>query len=326
MLALAAADSAIAMAGLNPAIGRWALVVGTGYGAGPFLEAQVAAFQREGLSGVSPLAVPLSMPNSVASAVARFFGIRGPVLTTCAACASGTVAIGEALHLLRADRADVVLVGGVDAVTHALAAVGFARLATLADWATYRPPFHKDRRGFVLSEGAAFLVMTREDDVSGETAFGKVLGYASNDDCHHLVAPLSSGIWAANCMRDAILDSGLSARDVGHVNSHGTATRANDAAEAAAIGQVFGSLYPPVTATKSATGHMIGASGVAEAIAAILACRRGSVPPVVGLDEPDPALDLNLVTNDARSVGSSIAISASYAFGGTNAALVLGSV
>jgi len=210
------------------------------------------------------------------------------------ACASGATALGEATELLRRDAADVVLAGGVDAMVTTNALASFLRLDAMSrnvdTPALASRPFDVDRDGFVLGEGAAFLVLERLADAraAGHQVLGCVLGHGSSCDAHHLVAPPEDGDGARRAMLAALADAGVNPADVNHVNAHGTSTVRNDAAEAAALRAVFGGVCgdrgsPPVTATKGATGHLIGASGALEAIVTLWSLRHGSVPPISGL-------------------------------------------
>ena len=324
-IALSAAEDA--MRGHDTTSGEWAVCVGTGLGAGPFSEEQSDRLRTSGPRGLSPMTVPLMMPNSVAAHLALEHGVRGPVLTVATACASGANAIGEAMWMLRAGRADAVLAGGVDSLLYATPLLGFSRLGALSTSEDDTPsrPFDRDRDGFVMGEGGAFLVLMRDDDANAQGApvLGRLLGYAANDDGHHLVAPLSDGAGAAECMRRALRDADLSPGDVGHVNAHGTSTELNDVAEAAAIRTVFGDGGPPVTAPKGVSGHMIGGSGATEVAATLLSCRHGSVPPTGGVRHLDERVQIDVVHGEPRSVRSRIGLSNSFAFGGHNASIVV---
>ncbi|HQZ35569.1 MAG TPA: beta-ketoacyl-[acyl-carrier-protein] synthase family protein [Ilumatobacteraceae bacterium] len=329
LLAISAADDALdAVAGRLPDLDRCALQVGTGYGAGRFSETQQRALMTSGLRAVSPIAIPLTMPNSIAAHLSIRYHFRGPALTQATACASGANAIGEAVMMLQADRADLIVAGGVDSLLFAAPLAGFDRAGALtrhdADPFASRP-FDVKRDGFVMGEGAGFVVLVRTTDAieAGLEVLGEVLGYAANSDAVHLVAPDRDGHAASRCMADALRHAGLHPSDIGHVNAHGTSTVLNDRAEAIAIGRVFGSSSPPVTATKGVTGHLIGGSGAVETIATLLACRERVVPPVAGLTELDGEIDLDVVHGDQRSVKLSTAVSNSFAFGGHNASLVV---
>ena len=195
----------------------------------------------------------------------------------------------------------------------------------MVDAALASRPFDVDRDGFVMAEGAGFVVLEREADARAQRKeiLGVVCGYGTNSDAHHLVAPSPGGEGALRCMRLALSDAGLSPSDIGHVNAHGTATQLNDLAEGEALTCLFGDSCPPVTAVKGATGHMIGGSGAVEAIVSVLSLRHGEVPPIAGLRELDRRIAIDAVIAEPRAVPPAPALSNSFGFGGANAALVL---
>lgn len=330
LLAYSAADDAV-RAGpfLDADEARRAICVGSGYGPGEFADAQHTILRERGLRRVSPLSMVLSMSNSVSAHLALRYTARGPVCTYATACASGATAIGEALWLLRTGRADVVLAGGVDALITTSAAGSFHRLGAMSsrldDPATAMRPFDPDRDGFVLGEGAAFVTLMRAGDAAaaGVTPLGFVHGTASNCDAHHVVAPAPDGRFAAACVRDALADAGVTPDDIGHVNAHGTSTKLNDETESKVLRDVFGS-PPPVTSSKPVTGHMIGGSGAAEVVAAILASAHGLIPPTGGTQRVDASFGVDVVVGAPRVCArGSLAVSNSFAFGGHNVALVV---
>jgi 3-oxoacyl-[acyl-carrier-protein] synthase II len=269
------------------------------------------------------------MPSSPAALLSLHLGFRGPVLTVSTACASGATAIGEGAALLRRDAADLVLAGGVDALLTYSVVCSFLRLdamtRTVGDPAAASRPFDADRDGFLLAEGAGFVVLQRLEDVTEPAAvLGTVAGYGSCAEAHHLVAPEPGGAGALRCMELALADAGLVPADVNHVNAHGTSTRVGDLAEAAAVSALFGPGALPVTAVKGTTGHMIGGSGAVEAIMSLHSLRSGTVPPVAGTARVDPGIDLDVVVERPRRIGGGYAVSNSFGFGGINACLVLG--
>jgi 3-oxoacyl-[acyl-carrier-protein] synthase II len=267
------------------------------------------------------------MPSSVAAHLAVRFGFQGPALTVSAACASGAQAIGEGLEVLRRGAADLVLAGGVEALVNYAAMCSFLRLdamtRTVSDPAVASRPFDVDRDGFVMGEGAGFVVLARAAD--GEAPLGFVLGYGTSCDAHHLVAPPPDGDGAARSMRLALADAGVRPEDVKHVNAHGTSTPLNDLAEARALRAVFDGAAVPVTANKGTTGHLIAASGAVETIMTLWTLAHRCVPPVAGLRTVDPAVEpLDLVRNRPRVVGEGVGLTNSFGFGGVNASLVIG--
>jgi 3-oxoacyl-[acyl-carrier-protein] synthase II len=328
-LAMGAAIDALGQCGELPAPARRAVVCGIGLGAATTYEEQMSRLVEGGVRAVSPLAVPVIMPSSVAAHLSLRLGFEGPCVTVSAACASGAAAIGEGVELLRRGAADVVLAGGVDSLVSYAAMCCFQRLDVMSRNVS-RPelasrPFDADRDGFVMGEGAGFVVLQRIPDVSacGTRPLGLVLGHASSADAHHLVAPSPDGAGAARCMALALADAGVGPQDVGHVNAHGTSTVLNDRAEAAALRAVFRGSCPPVTAVKGTTGHMIGGSGAVEAIVSLISLRHRVVPPVTGLRTVDPELDLDVVRAAPREQRAGCALSNSFGFGGTNTSLVL---
>ncbi|MEM9038280.1 MAG: beta-ketoacyl-[acyl-carrier-protein] synthase family protein [Actinomycetota bacterium] len=327
LMAFWAADDALAMVGDGPDPERCAVVVGTGFGAAGSHEAQSEAWRDRGPRAVSPLTIPVVMSNSIAAHLAIRLGWTGPALTIATACASGADAIGEALWLLRTGRADRVLAGGVDALHVEHVVTAFLRMEAMSsrldDPGSASRPFDADRDGFVMGEGAGFVVLERDD--GSVTGLGTVFGYGVNNDAHHIVAPPDGGAGAAACVRAALVDAGIEPSDIAHVNAHGTSTSRNDAAEAAALADVFGPSAVPVTATKAVMGHLVGGAGAVECIAAVLTAQSGDLPGVRTLSTLDPEIDgLIDVSSDRRSIDPGPALSTSFGFGGHNACLVVG--
>jgi 3-oxoacyl-[acyl-carrier-protein] synthase II len=275
---------------------------------------------------VSPLVLPMHLPNMVAGQVAIEFGFRGPNLVVSTACASGATAIGVACDLLAARRCDVVLAGGVDALLTPLTVAGFARMGALSrrdDPATASRPFDVDRDGFVAGEGAAVLVLRRAEDAraDGRRVRARVVGYGATADAHHITNPDPGGRGVIAATKAALADAGASPADVGHVNAHGTSTQLNDLVE----GRVLADLLPSgplVTSTKGVTGHMLGAAGAAEAVFTVLSVEQGVVPPTANLVTLDPRLDLDVATSVVPR-GIDLALSNSFGFGGQNAVLAI---
>ena len=328
-LAIGAAADALGQCRELPDPARRAVVCGIGLGAASTYEEQVSRLLERGVRGVSPLTIPMVMPNSVAAHLSLRFGLEGPCLTVSAACASGAAAIGEGVELLRRGAADIVLAGGVDSLVGYGAMCCFMRLDAMSrnvgcpELASR--PFDTDRDGFVMGEGAGFVVLQRLEDVraSGPEPLGLILGHASSADAHHLVAPSPDGEGALRCMALALADAGVQPADLAHVNAHGTSTVLNDRAEAAALVGLFAGACPPVTAVKGSTGHMIAGSGAVEAIVSLVSLRHGLIPPTAGLRTVDPDFDLDIVQGTPRQGPPGYALSNSFGFGGTNTALVL---
>jgi len=327
LLAIGAADDALA--GIDrPPPDRCAVVCGVGYGAAASLEELHRTVVEHGIRGLTPFSVPLNMANSAAAHLAMRYGFQGACLTISTACAAGADAIGQGLELLRRGEADLVLAGGVDAPLTLTPVLSFYRMGALTaslDPALASRPFDRDRDGFVLGEGAGFVVLRRAGDADRDRAavLGRVTGYRATCDAFHIVAPRSDGVSARRCAELALVDAGIDTGQVGHVNAHGTSTPRNDVAEARAMTELFDGRPPPVTAVKSVTGHMIGGSGAVEAIVTLLSLRDGLVPPVAGYRTPDPDIGLDVVAGQPRKVSAQYAISNSFAFGGHNAVLVL---
>ncbi len=342
LLALAAAADAVADAAQAPdstSLGRGAaaelgvdqarvaVVAGSGIGGIRTLEDQVLDYVERGPTRVSPFLVPMMMPNAPAAVIGIFHGFTGVNLAVATACATGTNAVGEGARLVRDGLADVVVAGGADACVSPITMAAFARMGALSrndDPAAASRPFDIDRDGFVMGEGAAFLVLEPLERAlaRGAHIHGELMGYGATCDAHHITAPLSDGAGAIACVQLALADAGVDAAAVGHVNAHGTSTPHNDAAEAEAIAKVFGERGIPVTSTKGVTGHLIGAAGAVEAIAAVLAARTGLVPPTANHHSTD--LPVDVVVGEPRHIAPAPALSTSFAFGGHNAALVVG--
>jgi 3-oxoacyl-[acyl-carrier-protein] synthase II len=329
-LALAAAEDALDQCNHRlPEPERRAVVCGVGLGAAATYEEQHSRLAAGGLRALSPLTIPVVMPSSVSAHLSLRHDFRGPCLTVAAACASGAAAVGEAVELLRRGAADVVLAGGVDSLVSYAAMCAFSKLDVMSRNVSSPElasrPFDKDRDGFVMAEGAGFLVLQRLPDAvaADRDVLGVVVGHASCADAHHLVAPSPDGAGPGRCMRLALADAEITASEVGHINAHGTSTLLNDASEAAAVAALFGDRSLPVTAVKGSTGHMIGGSGAVEAIVTMASLRRGLVPPVAGLRTIDPTITVDVVMTEPRPVAPGYGLSNSFGFGGVDTSLVL---
>ncbi|MGY1774164.1 beta-ketoacyl-[acyl-carrier-protein] synthase family protein [Blastococcus sp. SYSU D00813] len=320
--------SGAADAGVAPE--RIAVVFGTGIGGALTLLGQDDVLEEKGPKRVSPFTIPMLMPNGPAAAVGLAVGAKGGVHAPVSACASGAEAIRWGLDLLRFDRADVVLVGGAEAVVHPLPMAGFAAMRAMStrndEPERASRPFDKGRDGFVLGEGAAALVLERGDAARarGATIHARVAGAGATADGYDLVAPHPEGEGAARAISAALRDAGLSATDVGHVNAHATSTPVGDTAEAAAIRDALGD-HVLVTATKSQTGHLLGAAGALESVFTVLALRDQVVPATANLDDPDDdaaVQALDIVRREPRRAQLTAAVNDSFGFGGHNIALV----
>lgn len=320
--ALVAGAEAVAMAGLPFGLGlRGGVILGTAAGGIGTWEDSYRAVFAEGRNRVSPLVVPRLMHNAPASHLSIAHGLQGPVFSVSSACASANHAMGLALQQIRSGAADVMLTGGTEAMLCFGGVKAWEGLRVLAPDACR--PFSLGRKGMVIGDGAGVLVFEEETHARarGAAVLAEVAGFAMTADARDIVAPDVDG--AATAMRGALADAGLSPRDIGHINAHGTGTLANDRSESLAIRRVFGDGSPPVSSTKAAHGHGIGATGAFEAIACILTLTRGILPPTLGFQTPDPDCPLDLVHGIARTAEVKAVMSNAFAFGGLNAVLVL---
>ena len=326
----AAADAAKQAGEIGADPARCAVVVGTGVGGLATLESQVNLNTAKGAERVSPFLVPMMMTNATAGLISIQFGWTGPSLCITTACAAGANAVGEAGRLIREGSADVVLAGGTESAITPTAMAGFARAGALSgrndEPKKASRPFDAGRDGFVMGEGAGFLVLEEWERAvaRGATILGELLGYGRNCDAYHITAPAPGGAGTVACMTAALEDARVEPSRVNHVNAHGTSTPLNDVNESEACLKVFGGTTPPITSIKGVTGHLIGAAGAVEAVASILSLRNGLVPPVANYETPDPEIGADVVHGSAREIGDGVAISNSLGFGGHNASLVLG--
>jgi 3-oxoacyl-[acyl-carrier-protein] synthase II len=330
-LALGAAQDAMDACGPGlPPRDRCAVVCGVGLGAAAIQEDQHARLLAHGLKGISPLAIPTMMPSALTALLSLRFGFTGPGLTVSTACASGATAIAEAVELLRRDAADLVLAGGADSLLTYSALAGFVRLDVMSRQVgcpeLASRPFDADRDGFVMGEGAGFVVLQRAADAKarGAEVLGHVLGHASTADAFNLVAPCPDGKGALACMRAALVNAGVTVDELSHVNAHGTSTVPGDLSEAVALSRLAPSARLPMTAVKGTTGHLIAGSGAVEAIVTWRSLQTRLVPPVAGLRQIDSTIELDAIRDVPRAIGSGPALSNSFGFGGMNTALVLG--
>jgi 3-oxoacyl-[acyl-carrier-protein] synthase II len=338
-LAVVAADEALEGAGWKDQLPydpeRIGCVIGTGIGGLGSLEQQQAVLWEKGPKAVSPLAVPQLMGNAAAAAVAMRHGVHGHSFGVMSACAAGAHAIGQAMRMIQSGEADAVITGGSEAALVEVATAAFAAMGATSESGISRP-FDARRDGFVMGEGAGILVLEAADSAEerGADAIGELRGYAATSDAHHLTAPEPSGRDAARAIGLALADAGISADEVDYVNAHGTSTPLNDRSETEALKAALGEPVHdmPVSSTKSAIGHLLGAAGAVEAVATIESLRREIAPPTVGWEERDPDLDLDYVPGEARALARRgngagpeplVAISNSFGFGGHNAVLCI---
>ena len=337
-LAVAAAAEAVADAGwedgLPCAPDRVGCIIGTGIGGLGTFESNHEELLGRGPGAVSPLSVPLMMGNAGAGTLAMRHGLLGPCFGVVSACAAGANAIGAAARTIQVGDADAVLTGGSEAVLTPLARASFAALDAVSKTGESRP-FDARRDGFVMGEGAGVLVLEEAQAARarGAQILGWVRGYGATCDAHHLTAPDPQGAGAARAILAALADAGIEAGDLVYVNAHGTSTPLNDRSETLALKTALGAdaYGVPVSSTKSAIGHLLGAAGAVEAIATLLALRDRVAPPTLGWAEQDEGLDLDYVPDSARPLTIEdgdrvLGLSNSFGFGGHNAALVLEAV
>ena len=330
--ALLAAEEAAEQADLTPDSvdgTRLGSIIGTGLGGCETLDAGYKRVYQEGQSRLPPTVIAWSMYNAAASAVATRFGAKGPAYAPVSACASSAHAIGQAWQTIRSGAADVILAGGADApltygILRAWESMRVLAIDNEKPEAACRP-FSADRKGLVLAEGAAVLVLESFEHATGRGAriLGEICGFGITSDAGHVTDPSSDG--AARAMTMALESAVLSPADIGYINAHGTATRANDAAETAAIHGAFGSAAGSVavSSTKSRHGHAMGASGAIEMVCSLLALNEGFLPPTINLQRPDPECDLDYVPNTSRQAVVSHLLSNSFGFGGMNGVIAV---
>jgi 3-oxoacyl-[acyl-carrier-protein] synthase II len=326
-------DAKLADSGLEPE--RLAVSVASGIGGVTTLLSNYDALVEKGPRRVSPLAVPMLMPNAPAANVSLAYGARAAVHAPTSACASGNEAIAMALDLIRLGRADVVIAGGTEAAIHPLPMAAFAQMMALSkndgDPTTVSRPWDVARDGFVLGEGAAALVLESEEHARarGARIYATVLGAGISNDAHDIAQPDPQGRGGTRAIRGALTDGDIDPSTVVHVNAHATSTPQGDVAEGLMLHAVLGEQVDRcvVTSTKSMTGHLLGGAGALEALATVMALHDRKSPPTINLDEKDPQVDLDIPTS-ARDLpgGDVVALNNSFGFGGANVAVAFGSV
>jgi 3-oxoacyl-[acyl-carrier-protein] synthase II len=334
--ALVAAGEALAQAGWDPEMPydplRVGCVIATGIGGQYTVETQLDVMREKGPKMVSPLGIPQYMPNAAAAAVSMKYHLQGQAYGVVSACSGGAHAIGSALRMIQYGDADAVVTGGSEAALTPFAFACFESMQALSPSGISRP-FDARRDGFVMGEGAGVLVLEEAEAAKarGASILGEVAGYGSTSDAYHLTAPEPGGGPAAGAIELALRDADLSAAGISYINAHGTSTQLNDAAETAALKRALGEEQAkriPISSTKSAIGHLLGASGAVEAVATVETLRTRIIAPTLGYEVPDPELDLDYVPGEARPLivsngDAPAAISNSFAFGGHNVTLVL---
>ncbi|MER7892466.1 beta-ketoacyl-ACP synthase II [Micromonospora sp. NPDC094482] len=319
------ADAGLADSGLDPE--RLAVSVGSGIGGATTLLAQDDILEASGPRRVSPHTVPMLMPNGPAAWVGLEVGAKAGVHSVASACATGAEAIALGLDIIRSGRADVVVAGGTEAVIHPLPIAGFASMRAMStrndDPEHASRPWDKGRDGFVLGEGAGVVVLERADHAAarGARVYARLAGAGITSDAYDIVQPHAEGEGAIRAIARAIADSDVAKRDIVHVNAHATSTPVGDMLEIGALHKALGD-HPVLAATKSMTGHLLGAAGALESIATILAIRDGVVPPTINLDDPEEGLTLEVAAHKPRQMEIPAALNNAFGFGGHNVALV----
>jgi len=306
------------------------VIVGTGLGGLPTLEKYHQVLLEKGPGRISPFFIPTLIANMAAGQIAIRFGAKGPNTCLVTACATGAHSIGDAFRAIQYGDAEAMIAGGTEANLTPLTVGGFNAMKALStrndEPEKASRPFEKNRDGFVVAEGAGILILEELEYALKRNAkvYGEVVGYGYTGDAYHITAPSPGGEGAARCMRMALRDAGEKPEEIDYINAHGTSTSLNDLTETEAIKTVFGehAHKVPISATKSMTGHLLGAAGSTEAIFTLLAIRDGILPPTINYEEPDPQCDLDYVPNVARRQPVAVAISNAFGFGGTNATLV----
>lgn len=325
---MAVTDSGIDFSKEDP--WRSGVLIGSGIGGLQVLLQQSRVFLERGPSRFSPFMIPQMIVNILSGLVAIEHGLRGPNFAVVSACATATHSIGEALRLIQHDEADIVLAGGAEAPITELGVGGFCAMRALStrndDPERASRPFDKDRDGFVIGEGAGTVVIEEYEHAvrRGARIYCELAGYGRTCDAFHITAPDNQGAGAAEAMRLAIRDAGLTPDQIDYVNAHGTSTELNDKCETMAIKASLGEAAARkvmVSSTKSMTGHLLGAAGAIESLACALAIQRGVVPPTINYETPDPACDLDVVPNQARETKVTACLNNSLGFGGHNASL-----
>lgn len=334
-LGLAAAFQAMEQSGLKiTEDNRYdiGVIVGSGIGGIGTVYEGIKIFEAKGPHQVSPLLVPMMLPDSPSGKISMHYGIRGPNFAISTACATGNDSIGHATAMIRSGRLKAAITGSCEAGLVELAVAGFNNMTAISrrndpPQAASRP-FDVDRDGFVVAEGAGIFVIEELSHAleRGAPIFAEILGYGQTSDAYHVTAPLETGEGAAKAIEFALKDAKLKPEDIDYINAHGTSTPFNDVAETRAIKTAFGeqAYNVPISSTKSMTGHLMGAGASVEAVFSIMAMRTSWVPPTINLDHPDPNCDLNYTPHVGMSRELNIVMSNSFGFGGHNAVLILG--
>jgi 3-oxoacyl-[acyl-carrier-protein] synthase II len=308
------------------------VLIGSGIGGLPSIEATTLALYEKGPRRVSPFFIPGSLINLASGVVSIEYGFKGPNHSVVTACATGTHAIGDASRMIALGDADVMVAGGTEAAISKLGITGFVACKALSTHFNDNPqrasrPYDRDRDGFVMGEGSGIVVLEEYEHAKarGAKIYAEVVGYGLSGDAYHITAPSEDGDGAYRCMKAALRSAGISVHDVDYVNAHGTSTPLGDELELKAVERLMGNKYNglSMSSTKSSIGHLLGAAGAVEAIFSMLAIRDNVVPPTINLDNPSVETDIDLVPLAARKKEVNTVLSNSFGFGGTNASLIL---
>lgn len=310
---------------------RIGVIVGCGLGGLGLLENCVIHLHTRGPVRVSPFFIPTLIGNMAAGIISILYGIKGPNSCPTTACAAGSHAIGDAFKVIQRGDADAMIAGGVESVIAPTCIAGFNAMKALStrndEPQKASRPFDRDRDGFVVGEGSGILILEALDHAQerGASIWAELVGYGMSGDAFHIAAPAPGGEGAARCMQAALDDAGISADKIDYINAHGTSTELNDLYETQGIKAVFKehAYAIPISSTKSMTGHLLGGAGGIESVFCVLAIAKGVIPPTINLDNPDEACDLDYVPHVARKKDVAYAMTNSFGFGGTNAALII---
>jgi 3-oxoacyl-[acyl-carrier-protein] synthase II len=332
-VALAAADFAVKMSGWKPEdsdLDEVGVYISSGIGGFDIIEREHIKLMQGGPGRISPFFIPSAIVNLASGHVSIRYGARGPNSATATACSASAHAIGDSFKIIERGAAEMMICGGTEATITPMGVGGFASMKALStrndDPASASRPWDAGRDGFVVGEGAGILILESLEHAQKRNApiLAEIVGYGMSGDAYHITQPAENGDGAYRVMRAAIKDAKLSADDIGYVNAHGTSTPIGDVLETIALKRVFGERAKkvPISSTKSMTGHLLGGAGGLEAGISVLALRDQILPPTINLDTPDPQCDLDYVPNHARKASVEYALSNSFGFGGTNAALI----
>lgn len=325
---MALKDSGLKLSEEDP--DRVGVVIGSGLGGLPTIEAYHKVLLEKGWKRITPFFIPMVIANLSGGQISIRYGIRGPNLAVSTACATGNHSIGEAFRIIQYGDADVMIAGGTEAVITPLAVAAFAVMRALStrnnEPEKASRPFDADRDGFVMGEGAGIIILEELEHAlkRGARIYAEVVGYGMTADAYHITAPHPQGQGAAKCMKAALKDAGINPEEIDYINAHGTSTKQGDELETMAIKTVFGehAYRLSVSSTKSMTGHLLGAAGGVEAIFTVLSIYHDIIPPTINLDNPDPECDLDYVPYKPKKKEVKYAMTNSFGFGGTNAALI----